>query len=757
MTTLLPNWTILSRTARKLTPHSWSFSYPCLYLCHDSTGTDSADTVPVDLRKVTHKDLKKMCSGMFSVSKLTTADINIVGTGGIELSPSFYLNCIGRSYLFNCGEGYTRMSENHHITRKFNQPITFFTRACWENVSGCVSLYENLQVSYVQQEYCGPPKIAHYIEYVRKFTGKDSWSDIRKYESGKPSEFEDKYLKMCIIDLDHMHMSDPMTLSSIVAYSCKLTNMPGKFLPEKALEMGIKPGPVYRLFTAGKSVITRNGDLVLPSQVMTSAQVGPTFLVVDCPTESVISAITSNQYLQPEWYTTRGEDVKLIVHITPLDVLQNEAYCKWMASFTGDTEHLFLHASLCPGEVGHRGAMRLSLPFHLLNPNIFHFPHVPDQNIVNKDDLNVSKYVDKESIIFGRLFMKYHLKPSICEDSSSCLEAIDERLKKDINRNSQLFPMISALGDESVVPSLVKNEYFPTPTLTDPDDALVTMLGTSSAMPSITRNVSGILVQTLTDGNILLDCGEGTLCQLYKSFGHMATHDILRRLNVIFISHTHGDHHVGLIRVLEEIKRLTEDDKFKVVTIVCDRQYSSRLKEYSHLCGGIVRCEVVDSVAASKIAYPCGGDVTLETVPVKHNIKFAFGIVLRKRGKWSIVYSGDTMPCRELVNVGQNATLLIHEATLEDTYFEEARKKGHCTFSEAVAVSRAMNARSTIMTHFSCRYMLYTYRSRHWGPNILPGVDLMSVRVSDFHKHYSIGKKVFNTVARVGFEELDMP
>lgn len=51
-------------------------------------------------------------------------------------------------------------------------------------------------------------------------------------------------------------------------------------------------------------------------------------------------------------------------------------------------------------------------------------------------------------------------------------------------------------------------------------------------------------------------------------------------------------------------------------------------------------------------------------------------------------YSGDTMPCDNLVRAGQNATLLIHEATLEDDKPDMALAKGHSTFGQAIEVGR---------------------------------------------------------------------
>jgi ribonuclease Z len=46
------------------------------------------------------------------------------------------------------------------------------------------------------------------------------------------------------------------------------------------------------------------------------------------------------------------------------------------------------------------------------------------------------------------------------------------------------------------------------------------------------------------------------------------------------------------------------------------------------------------------------------------------------------------MPCDNLVRAGQNATLLIHEATLEDDKPDMALAKGHSTFGQAIEVGR---------------------------------------------------------------------
>jgi hypothetical protein len=64
----------------------------------------------------------------------------------------------------------------------------------------------------------------------------------------------------------------------------------------------------------------------------------------------------------------------------------------------------------------------------------------------------------------------------------------------------------------------------------------IIFLGTSSARPTLYRNVSSLLLQ-LPGENWLFDCGEGTQQQMLKlGYGPSL------RIRRIFITHLHGDH-----------------------------------------------------------------------------------------------------------------------------------------------------------------------------------------------------------------------
>ena len=62
-------------------------------------------------------------------------------------------------------------------------------------------------------------------------------------------------------------------------------------------------------------------------------------------------------------------------------------------------------------------------------------------------------------------------------------------------------------------------------------------------------SVSSTLL-TLPAGNVLLDGGEGTLGQLFRHFGPEKLREAVKNLRMIFVSHLHADHHLGVVRVL---------------------------------------------------------------------------------------------------------------------------------------------------------------------------------------------------------------
>ncbi|MCH2174151.1 MAG: ribonuclease Z [Lentisphaeria bacterium] len=89
---------------------------------------------------------------------------------------------------------------------------------------------------------------------------------------------------------------------------------------------------------------------------------------------------------------------------------------------------------------------------------------------------------------------------------------------------------------------------------------IIEFLGTSAACPTHYRNTSAISVKPLDNKQwILVDCGEGTQHQLLKS-KLSAFH-----LDVVFLTHLHGDHWFGLPGLLSSRSLMGATSKLTVV------------------------------------------------------------------------------------------------------------------------------------------------------------------------------------------------
>ena len=68
---------------------------------------------------------------------------------------------------------------------------------------------------------------------------------------------------------------------------------------------------------------------------------------------------------------------------------------------------------------------------------------------------------------------------------------------------------------------------------------------------------------------------------------------------------------------------------------------------------------------------------------------------------------------------------------MEDSLEEEARKKQHSTTAQAIEIGRKMNAKFTLLTHFSQRYAKIPLLSNALPTDVGIAFDNMRVRLSD--------------------------
>ena len=215
---------------------------------------------------------------------------------------------------------------------------------------------------------------------------------------------------------------------------------------------------------------------------------------------------------------------------------------------------------------------------------------------------------------------------------------------------------------------------------------------------------------------------------MVRLFGPRAARMVLRRLKLVWISHLHADHHLGLARLVCAATALRAPHAPPLL-VIGPRGIGQWLDAYAALLpradGGAptaaVRwrfrsCREANSarcVERQWLLRESGLGLTgLQSIPVEHCAD-AWGLVLSHRSGWSVCYSGDTRPCAALARAGRGATLLLHEATFADEMAADAAKKRHSTHGEAREVARRMGAYRTLLTHLSARYDAGERRESH--------------------------------------------
>ncbi|XP_052051020.1 zinc phosphodiesterase ELAC protein 2 isoform X2 [Apodemus sylvaticus] len=520
--------------------------------------------------------------------------------------------------------------------------------------------------------------------------------------------------------------------SLVVAFVCKLHLKKGNFLVLKAKELGLPVGtaaiaPIIAAVKDGKS-ITYEGREIAAEELCTPPDPGLVFIVVECPDEGFILPICENDTFK-RYQGEADAPVALVVHIAPESVLIDSRYQQWMERFGPDTQHLILNEN-CPS-VHNLRSHKIQTQLSLIHPDIF--PQLT--SFYSKEEGSAFSM----PVVRGECLLKYQLRPKRewqrdttlnCNTDEFIAEALElpnfQETVEEYRKNMQ----------ENPAPAEKRSQY--------PE---IVFLGTGSAIPMKIRNVSSTLVNLSPDKSVLLDCGEGTFGQLCRHYGQQIDR-VLCNLTAVFVSHLHADHHTGLLNILLQRERALASlgKPFQPLLVVAPTQLRAWLQQYHNQCQEILHhISMIPAKFLQKGAEVSNPPVErlisllletcdleeFQTCLVRH-CKHAFGCALVHSSGWKVVYSGDTMPCEALVQMGKDATLLIHEATLEDGLEEEAVEKTHSTTSQAINVGMQMNAEFIMLNHFSQRYAKIPLFSPDFNEKVGIAFDHMKVCFGDF-------------------------
>ncbi|MCJ1476192.1 hypothetical protein MMC13_004857 [Lambiella insularis] len=539
----------------------------------------------------------------------------------------------------------------------------------------------------------------------------------------------------------------PPTKPSSTALSYIIRNHPqrGKFLPQKAIALGVPKGRSFSELTLGQPVTTQDGRIVLPEQVLGPGKPGGGLAVVDIPTDDYVANLVS----RAEWKEpTVMEGVEAVVWILGPGVIQNQKLQDFMAEFS-HLKHIVSSEDCCPNYLSLDSAAAAAIRLHLIDPDRYPVPTHNNQVTLRPDNAPHDDSVSNQWIAATR-GLQIQLSPSVVLQEDFIVSSLDTTKVLEEMPKDALY-LAKAIKHEIASQRFqreLKAQDLPSP------EAEIVFLGTGSALPSKYRNVSGTLLRVPGSGSYLFDCGENTLGQLSRIYTKEGLLEVLRDLKMIWISHLHADHHLGTTSVIKawyesvygedyfepESTKLFLTDQLldpgkhmlvqKRLFVVSDEAMNRWLEEYASVEDfgfdklvtlnvwaaqpgrpGTTRMEWNGASVGFNTIHPklnqamrtATGltDLAAANVPHCHGSK---GVSVTFPTGFKFTYSGDCRPSRALAEIGKGSTVLLHEATFDDELRGDAQAKLHSTISEAIGVGIAMGARRVLLTHFSQRY-----------------------------------------------------
>uniref|UniRef100_T1JGB1 ribonuclease Z n=1 Tax=Strigamia maritima TaxID=126957 RepID=T1JGB1_STRMM len=619
---------------------------------------------------------KRFMSGFECKNNEITSDIviQVIGTGASGTSKSLTVLTNHRNYLFNCGEGTTRLLKEHGIG---DVNDCFITHPSLNNTSGLPGI-RNLTLH-------GPPKIRNLFTFVftkgssTKINVCDDFSTVIQ-----DGDFRIESVPI-IAKKNVLSRSVNEETSNLSFPSSKNKKKKGGITVEEKMDVR-DISLAYICVPSTLSEIGKCGDV----------KSGEVFIVIECPTEDFLDSLLETETFSKFQLSNNNpkEMLSLMVHLTPTDVFNHWKYKDWMSRFPSETKHMIVNES-CPG-LANEAVYRLQYKLNCIDPEVF--------PLLKTDFELPQSCVDSRNVILAEPLLRYFIRPkSGCDRSKIVKLEPDKYLNEVANipgwQKNYLSLKTSVAERETSVES-------------DTDYPQVIFLGTGSYLSTVMRNVCCILLKINKDKCMILDCGEGSYGQILRYFGSQETAKILINLTAIFISHLHFDHFGGLVKILHERQKIMEQtDPFeRPLFLLAPPHIDKYLKLHDNispinlisnfqLCYG--QRQMMNNQYQTILHHSDLLDIC--TVKVKHNI-IAFGVVLTLKDGQKLVYTGDTTPCDDLIEIGKNCNLLIHEATMCDFETQPSHAKYHSTVSQAIEMGRRMDVEFTMLTHFGTQH-----------------------------------------------------
>ena len=268
------------------------------------------------------------------------------------------------------------------------------------------------------------------------------------------------------------------------------------------------------------------------------------------------------------------------------------------------------------------------------------------------------------------------------------------------------------------------------------------VLGCGGMMPLPYRHLTSVLVRR--DGDLFLfDGGEGTQVSLRR------LNLKWKKINAIFVSHTHADHVTGLPGILMLSAQVDRDEPLYIYG-------PPKIAEYIETSRKVLDMYINYEIIVKEITAPCvvhaGSDFYVRAFPLEHT-KTCVGYTLEELPRpgeffpekaralgvpcgpmWSKLQNGqsvtlddgsiitsdqvvgpqrpgrkvsyvtDTLYLPSIAKEVQGSDLLFCEGMFTREFADQAKEKKHMTSTQAATIARDANVKKMALIHYSPRY-----------------------------------------------------
>lgn len=268
------------------------------------------------------------------------------------------------------------------------------------------------------------------------------------------------------------------------------------------------------------------------------------------------------------------------------------------------------------------------------------------------------------------------------------------------------------------------------------------ILGCGGMMPLPYRHLTSVLLRR--EGDLFLfDCGEGTQVSLRR------LNLKWKKIDAIFISHTHADHVTGLPGILMLNAQVDRTEPLYIYG-------PPKIKEYVETSRKVLDMYINYPIVVKEIEAPCvvhsGKDFYIRAFPLDHT-KICVGYTLEELDRpgefnpdkarelgvpvgplWAQLQQGfevkatdgsivkpdqvlgekrsgrkfsfvtDTLYKKTIAEEVRGSDLLVCEGMFENELIDQAKEKKHMTAAQAATIARDADVRRMCMIHYSPRY-----------------------------------------------------